>query len=68
MIVYIVFKPAQPPMKHDGSFIESVWTSLELARSAIEYHAFNSNVHPLDYTIVEREVNTAKNNNTITYE
>lgn len=37
--------------------IESVWNFLPLAQSAIYYHAKQSNKNPVDYQIIQRELN-----------
>lgn len=42
------------------NFIESVWTTEELARSGILYHSQNSGVSINRYRIIEREINKAK--------
>jgi hypothetical protein len=52
MKVYIVVKRF--------SIIESVWSSRELAKSAILFHAASA-AHDYDrYSIIEREVNTTQ--------
>lgn len=39
------------------NFVESVWTTAELAKSAILFHAHEKNVSPNQFVILERELN-----------
>lgn len=56
--VFIITTKNQYP-----ELIESVWTSYELAKSAIEYHSFNACRDRSDYQIIERELNRTKKSN-----
>ena len=50
-------------VKYDGSvpiLIESVWSTTAMAKSAIQFHAKESNVKISDYKILKREVNTTR--------
>lgn len=40
-------------------FIESVWTTIELADSAILYHAYSSGEPVEKYTVIRRIINTS---------
>lgn len=54
-IIYIVVRHFQY-----GHIVESIWTTMELALSAIHYHAHSSNLPIERYSIIERELNKAK--------
>lgn len=55
--VFIVFYcEARDQTNH---YIESVWSSRELAQAAIHYHANSSKTKFSDFRIVERDVNKA---------
>lgn len=43
----------------DGVLVESVWSTRELAESAVFYHAHHSNLLYAQYHIIEREVDKA---------
>jgi hypothetical protein len=45
---------------HQVKMIESVWSTPELARSAINYHSIVSKREPHEYQVIEREINTAR--------
>jgi hypothetical protein len=46
---------------HNNHFIESVWSTKELAQAAIHYHANKSNEQLRNYSIIEREINKTIN-------
>lgn len=43
------------------NLVESVWTTKELAKSGILYHAMEKNVSPNQFVILERELNVTNN-------
>jgi len=60
--VYIVVKNSHVGPINHLEFIESVWTTEELAKSAILYHAFRANISSDWYEIIERKLNEATKN------
>lgn len=62
--VYIVVKYLDP-MNDNTIFIESTWSTRELADAACIYHAFNdsqvmsSEYNPTQYQVIERAINKA---------
>lgn len=41
-------------------YIESVWSTLELAQAAIHYHVLDSKTHYTEYRIIKRQINETK--------
>jgi hypothetical protein len=57
--VFIVF--FRESIDQSNHWIESVWSTRELAQAAIHYHANKSNKDLRNYHIIEREINKTIN-------